>query len=129
MSTLFILNAITKNGAQVTASTAVPATGNKYRLRTLTVCAAGDGTNATGPIQFVVRDGPTGAGSIIWEGICSAPAIGANQISQDGMDIRTTNQLTIESTAGGGNSTQLSVHASGDIVLVGYPGYAVPQGT
>lgn len=111
-------------GAAATASQAAPASaaaqGTQVRLRSLQ-CRVSGITAGTG--QLVIRDGATGAGTIIWTVDLSVATGGvSDEISLTDLDIRATpgNALTVEFTAGVGGDIE-SVNAQGDYVPVGYP--------
>lgn len=97
--------------------------GQVIRLRSLQARLSGSGAGAA---TLVVRDGQTGAGTIIWETSMNNPAGGADGIVLSDMDLRAySGEMTIETTGAGGANTQLSVNAQGDLVLTGYSAFAV----
>ena|SRR5258708_37944293 len=64
-------------GATATVSKAAGAVGVRHIARTVTVSIAAGATAQT-PLTAVVRDGATGVGTIIWQGVLSAPVNTAN---------------------------------------------------
>lgn len=127
MSTNVLLNAsnVASPGAAVTVTSATPATNNKIRIHNIVCSVTGDGTNSSGPVLFVLRDGATGVGLIIWECVLNAPATGTASITFANGDIRSTLGVTLETTTAPGHSCIASVHASGETILVGAPSYGV----
>lgn len=113
--------------AAASASRAAPTTqaGDIIRLRSLTLGVAANGA-ASGNIKFVVRDGATGAGTIIWETVLAAPDGGSNSIFLTGLDLRASlgNALTVESTGAGAAGSQISISASGDQIATSYMNFA-----
>ncbi len=114
--------------AQATASQPAPGAGNGgvNRLRSLTITLSA-GANAQTPIQVVVRDGASGAGTVIWSAsLAVAVNSAAPPITLSGLDLRSsvaTNALTVEFTGTTAAATQQSVSASGDVVPIGYPAF------
>lgn len=106
--------------AQATASVTAGTTGGQaIRLRNLSFTLSG---TAAGAITCVVRDGATGAGTIIWQGTLNTAANASGQIAIDSMDLRATSgTLTVESTGSGGANTTTSVNATGDLIQQGKP--------
>lgn len=116
----------TANAAAVTASTTAGTTGgNVIRLRSLQCTLGGTGA---GSVTLVVRDGATGAGTIIWQGVIVTAAGTSSMLTKSGIDLRATSgTLTIETTASGGANTTSTVNATGDTCQQGAP-YAGSQG-
>lgn len=116
---------ITAQAAAAQATVAVTASttgGQLIRLRSLSFTLSGTGAGA---ITCVVRDGATGAGTIIWQGTLNTAANASGQIVQQDVDLRASSgTLTVESTGSGGASTTTSVNAQGDLVQTGYSGFA-----
>lgn len=113
--------------AQATANQAAPSTssGLVNRLRTLTITLSA-GANAQTPIEVVVRDGATGAGTVIWSAsLAVAVNSAAPPIALSGLDLRSSqgNAITVEFTGTTAAATQQSVSAGGDTVPVGYPAF------
>lgn len=120
-------------GAQASVSQAAPNVGGVStvnRIRSLLVSVAGDGTLPTGIVHIVIRNGASGVGSIVWNGVVQAAATGSVSLAATDLDIRSGagNAITLESTGGGAGNSQLAISVQGDIVPEGYPGYAVPSG-
>ena len=116
-----ITNTPSVNTAATANVTAGTTGGVAIRLCALQVSLGG---TAVGAAQAVVRDGATGAGTIIWSGQLACSANGSSIIALAGLDLRATSgTLTIETTGAGGANTNLAVNAQGDIVPVGYPGF------
>jgi|SRR6266851_3436313 len=95
------------------------------RLRTLTITLSA-GANAQVPIQVVVRDGATGAGTVIWTASLSAPInTAAPPIALSGLDLRASlgNAITVEFTGTTAAATQQAVAAGGDTVPLNYPAF------
>lgn len=101
------------------AASAAPNGGQVNRLRSLTATLAGAGG---GIDQLVVRDGPSGTGTIIWQGDLAAAANGSASIFLANMDLRASvgNAITIEFVVGVSGNRE-SVNAEGDYVPIGYP--------
>ena len=89
------------------------------RLRQL-ACSLGGA--AAGIDRFVVRDGASGTGTIIWSMELSVPANGSSIVTEEGMDLRASvgNALTIETVAGVASDLE-TVNAAGDFVPAGQP--------
>jgi hypothetical protein len=110
-------------GAAATVSLASPAnavgSGQLIRLRSLQATLSG---GSSGTDQLVVRDGASGAGTIIWSTDLSIAANGTQIIQQPGLDLRASpgNALTVEFVGGVTNDRE-DVNAQGDYVPVGYP--------
>lgn len=103
---------------QATASVTAGTTGGLcIRLRALQVSISG---TAAGAATIVVRDGATGAGTILWETQINCAANSGTMYSGSDMDLRATSgTLTIESTAAGGANTNIAVNAQGDYCQTG----------
>lgn len=80
------------------------------------------GGSAAGTDLLVVRDGATGAGTILLQVDLAVPANGSNIVQLTGLDIRSTpgNGLTVEFVSGV-SSDREAVNAQGDYVPQGYP--------
>lgn len=110
-------------GAAASATQAAPASASAtqrqvLRLRALQCRLSG---SSAGTDLLVVRDGPSGNGTIIWQQDLSVPANGSDSINLSGLDLRATpgNGLTVE-FVNGVNSDRETVNAQGDIVPQGY---------
>ena len=103
--------------AQATASvTSGTTAGAAIRLRSVFFSVSGTGAGA---LTCVVRDGATGAGTIIWQGSLNSAANAGGFISQQ-LDLRATSgTLTVETTGSGGANTVTSVNATGDYTQIG----------
>lgn len=90
-----------------------------YRLRSLQCTLSG---TAIGVATLVVRDGATGAGTILLETQLGCPANGFAAFNASNLDLRAakTGILTVEFTAGT-TACQQAVNAQGDLVQVGAP--------
>lgn len=110
-------------GAAATATLAAAAAatdgGQVNRLRSLTGTLSG---GSAGTDLLVVRDGPSGSGTIIWQSDLSVAANGTASIFMTNMDLRASpgNALTIEFVSGVASDRE-SVNAEGDYVPLGYP--------
>ena len=73
------------------------------------------GATAQTPIQVVLRDGLTGAGTVLWTAALAAPANGVAKVSVSGLGIIGTagNAMTLEFTAAGVAASQEAVTLSG----------------
>lgn len=98
--------------AQATASRAANASGRhvaKFYLACFAAAATGGPANV-----FRIRDGATGAGTVIWAGVLASNANAAACAGQEITLIGTTNTaMTIEFAAAGGNTTQETVSLCG----------------
>ena len=123
MSGYWSLSNRSSAGAAATASQASPAGsangGQQVRLRALQVALAG---TTAGNDQVVVRDGPSGTGTIIWTQDLSVVANGTASMDLADMDLRASigNALTVE-FVNGVTGDRESVNAQGDYVPIGYP--------
>lgn len=107
------------NTAATASVTAGTTGGLVLRLRALQVSISGTGAGAA---TIVVRDGATGAGTIIWETQINNAANSGTFYGTGVLDLRATSgTLTIESTGAGGANTNLAVNAQGDYVALGAP--------
>lgn len=110
-------------GSPASASLAAAASaidgGQVNRLRSLTGTLAG---NNAGSDLLVVRDGPSGTGTIIWQTDLGKGVNGMGSMFLANMDLRASpgNALTIEFVNGLATVTE-SVNAEGDYVPLGYP--------
>ena len=97
------------------------------RLRALQASLSGTGAGAA---ELVVRDGASGAGTILASWDLNSPANGGDRVNLDDLDIRSSpgNALTVEFTAGGGANTQQDVNAQGDLVVPGQSYGGNPSG-
>ena len=106
-----------ENGAaatvQATISRAADA-GGRHVCKSITASIA-TGATASGVEQVVLRDGATGAGTILWSCFLSAPVNGTANISVSGLNIIGTKgvAMTLEFVAGGAATSQESVAISG----------------
>lgn len=111
----------TANAGQATANVTAGSTAGApaLRLRSLVFTLSGTGAGA---LTCVVRDGATGAGTIIWQGTLNTAANASGFIAQSDLDLRATSgTLTVESTGSGGSNTTTCVNASGDYVAQAAP--------
>lgn len=128
MSNPWNINSVPSTAAQATATQAAPAGGLAagliLRLRSI-VAAVATGATAQTPLQWVIRDGASGSGTILRTGVVAAPANSGDAMIEESMDVRASpgNALTVEFTAAGVTASQESVSASGDIIPQGYPIY------
>ena len=113
-------------GGAATVSLSAPSGGASSnltaRLRALQCSVAG---TAAGTDQLVVRDGATGAGTIIWSQDLSVPANGYAGVNLADLDLRASpgNALTVEFVNGVASDRE-DVNAQGDWVTRG-AGYGV----
>lgn len=98
--------------------------GDVNRLRAFIVSISAAGT-ASGIIEFVVRDGASGSGTVLLAGSVSVAINSGQTVSLSGLDLRSSpgNGLTVEFTGAGASATQESVWAEGDIVNAGAPAF------
>jgi hypothetical protein len=103
------------------AVSAAPGPDGVYqtRLRALYCTLAG---SAAGGGTVVVRDGPSGVGTILFRSTLNLPGSGIGVLEKIGIDLRATvgNPLTVEFVAGTAGDFQ-SVNAQGDYVRPGTP--------
>lgn len=110
------------SSAGAIATTAVGLGPNPtYQTRLRAIYCTLVGTNA-GSGTVVVRDGPTGTGSIIFQSNLNIPANSQDIFSRSDLDLRATigNVMTIEFLAGTPGDFQ-TVNALGDYVPLGTP--------
>lgn len=104
-----------------------PAVGQQtVRCRALQISCAGSAAAATGILQFVIRDGATGVGTIIWSETLQANSNSGHNLSASGLDIRASaaNALTIECTSTVPAGCQAAVSMQGDYVPQGSNWYS-----
>lgn len=119
-------NSVATPGTQLTAtSTTTPLATERVRIHTIVCSICGDGTNASGPILFVLRNGASGVGTILWSCLLSSPAIGGTSVVAAGLDIRASSAPTLEMTTAPGGTIKGTVHASGELIPVGIPSYSI----
>ena len=108
------------SAAQATVTTTAGTTGGQaIRCRAVFFSLSGTGAGA---VTCVIRDGATGAGTIIWQGSLNTAANGSAFISPDNLDVRATSgSMTIETTGSGGANTVTSINAQGDLIAIGKP--------
>lgn len=109
------------SSASQDAPTSAQGVGQITRLRSLQ-CTLG-GTSA-GTDQLVVRDGPTGTGTIIWQADLAIAANGTSPLVISNLDLRASlgNALTVEFVSGVTGDRE-DVNAQGDFVPQGYPAF------
>ena len=116
-------------GSPATAAQAAPTnaatSGTTTRVRCIEASLAG---SAAGTDQLVVRDGATGAGTIIWQSDLSVAANGDATRTWCDLDLRATpgNSLTVEFVAGVASDRE-DVNAQGDFVQQGFAAFANAQ--
>ena len=100
-----------------TISKAAGAAGVKHVATGFMVTFSSLGAPTPEIIGFQIRDGATGAGTVIWEGSISLPAVAgeSKMIAQSGLWLVGTaaTAMTIETDAGGGANDYLSVSLQG----------------
>ena len=103
---------------QATASRAAGGAGVRHILTSLHFSIAA-GATASGIVQCQIRDGGTGAGTIIWSGALAVPIGDSREISLSGLSLVGTanTAMTIEFSAAGGATTQESVSMTGYSVV------------
>lgn len=107
---------IQNTGAATVAATvsraAVAAT--KHCIFQITISHAAGATAGT-PVTYVVRDGATGAGTILWAATISSPANTSKEMTVGGLNLVGTanTAMTIESITVGAAATIQSVTAQG----------------
>lgn len=106
------------------AAAAAASSGNqRNRLRALVATLAGT-VAAAGSAQLVVRDGPSGTGTIIFTADLSISGTQTAELALSDLDLRasTGNALTVEFVSGSGiTGVAQSVNAQGDYVPQGWP--------
>lgn len=114
-----IVNAAAVNTA-ATVTKAAGAAGVKHVLTSITASLASDGTGMTvpaSPVNVVVRDGATGAGTIIWEAVIGCPATAGDSrtIALSGLSIvgSAATAMCIEFTAAGGAHSFQTISGTG----------------
>lgn len=97
-----------------TVSKAAGAAGVRHIATGFTASIAA-GAAAQTPLTFVIRDGATGVGTIIWTGVLSAPANDSANVGQALPNLvgSAATAMTIEFTGGGAANTLQSVSLSG----------------
>lgn len=103
---------------KATISKAAGAAGVRHVCTGLTVVLAGDTTApAAAQLTVALRDGGTGAGTILWQAIITLPAVAGamNGITRSGLNIRgsAATAMTLEFSAAGGANTFESVSFEG----------------
>lgn len=122
MSGYWTINDRPSAGSPASATQASPAAsangGQQVRLRSIQVSLSG---SSAGTDEVVVRDGPSGTGTIIWSDDLSVAANGTSMVFLTGLDLRASvgNPLTVE-FVDGVTSDQENVNAQGDYVPQGY---------
>ena len=107
---------------QATISKAASPAGS-HVCKSITATIACVGT-ATGVEVVVLRDGATGAGTVLWSGLVSAPINSSNIITIGGLNIHGTKNtaMTLEFVAAGATSSFESV------AMTGYTTYSPANG-
>lgn len=102
---------------QATASRASAGAGNRNVLRSVTVSVGAVAAQA--PLGFVVRDGATGAGTIIWRCMLGAAAGGCQTVTVSGLNIvgSEATAMTVESLVAPAATNFATVAASGYIAF------------
>lgn len=110
----------TRSTAGVAATISV-ATGpnSTYQTRLRAAHCSLDGS-AAGSGTVVVRDGPSGSGTIIFQATLNLPGSGIDRLNRTDFDLRATvgNVLTVEFLAGTASDFQ-SINAQGDYIPPG----------
>jgi hypothetical protein len=98
--------------------------GYQARLRAMYCTLAG---TSAGSAAVVVRDGPTGAGAILFQSTLEIPAGGRDLVNRTKIDLRASvgNVLTVEFLAGVAGDFE-AVNALGDYIPPGLPYDATP---
>lgn len=88
--------------------------GARHICKAITATVAAAAT-AQGPINVVLRDGPSGSGTIKWSAKLSAPANGCANIAITGLSIvgSVNTPMTLEFAAAGAAATEQAVSLSG----------------
>ena len=88
--------------------------GGRHVCKSITATLAAVGT-ASGAEVVVLRDGATGAGTVLWSGVLSVPTNSSDNIAIAGLNIIGTKNtaMTLEFVAGGATGTFESVAISG----------------
>ena len=107
---------------QATISKAADA-GGRHVCKSITVTLAAVGT-ASGAEVAVLRDGATGAGTVLWSGVLSVPTNSSDNIAIAGLNIIGTKgtAMTLEFVAAGAAATFESVALSGYTCKENYVG-------
>lgn len=122
MSTWAISHAPAAN-TQATISQAAGGSGVKNVCTAILVTFVGNTSLAAAATVVInLRDGATGAGTVLWSGGMSLPAVagqGSAPIQLSGLWIEGSDNtaMTIESAAAGGANTLISVNAIGTTIL------------
>ena len=109
------INNFPATNTQATVTRAADTSGRRHIVTSLHFSLAGAAAAAAAITQCVVRDGATGAGTILWSGVLAAPIADSAEISLGGLSIVGTanTAMTIEFTAASGAGTQQSVTLTG----------------
>lgn len=112
----------TAASASQAAPTNGSTTGMVVRCRAVSFSVACAGTAQT-PLQGVIRDGPTGTGTIMQNFVLAGPQDGSSIVQLSGLDVRASlgNAITVEFVANNVTASQSTVSAQGDLVPQGYP--------
>lgn len=102
---------------QATASRAAAGAGNRNVLTSVTVSIGAVAAQA--PLGFVVRDGASGAGTILWRCLLGSAAGGCQTVTISGLNIIGTanTAMTVESLAAPAATNFATVAASGYIAF------------
>lgn len=100
--------------AQATATIAAPGTSRYIHVTEISASFAAGATAGT-PVQLVLRDGASGAGTILRQWSLAAPANGFAAIVLTGIDIpmSANTAATLEFTGAGAASTEERVNITG----------------
>lgn len=113
----FIKNHVPTTATQATVTQASAGTGLKNYCTAIIACVS-CGANDQTPIQVYLRDGATGAGTILFAATLAAPAKGSDKIVLSGLNIAgsAATAMTLEFSAAGVTASQETV------TLIGYAG-------
>lgn len=101
---------------QATATKAAAGAGVKNVCTAITVTLASGAVPTVGVVQFVLRDGATGAGTVLWVGKLSLPAVsGDSRVLAVPVNIEGTanTAMTLETTAAPAANVEATVAFSG----------------
>jgi len=93
-----------------------PATNNakSYTIVTAVTASIAAGATAQTPIHAYLRDGATGAGTIVWSAVLAAPADGTGIAEQNNLNIKcTSGTVTLEFEGAGVTASVESVSMQG----------------
>lgn len=115
LTDLWTINHTPATNTQATATKAAGAAGVRHVIKRLSWSVAAAAAQAVVAVNINVRDGASGAGTILWS-YCTSVLAGTDRtFSEDGLQIIGTaaTAMTIEFSANGGAGTLETVNAQG----------------